>query len=317
VSAMLVSVPSATRPRISKDELSALSRDVLGQDVVDLLFESGYSSAVFGVRLMDGDRVVVKVRPWNDRLVACTTVQLHLAAVGFPCPRPLLGPVKREGLGVSVEQFVPGGEQLPRHQAARPLAELLGDLIRQSPPASDVGPLEPEYGFLRWRDAGHRLWPAATDTTVDLNDRGIGAPWIDEIAYRVLSRLAEVDLPSVIGHGDWWSENVRWEDGAVISVDDWDSAVALPEAAIVGAAAALFADGESSVDETADFINSYSFASRNLSSSDEKEIAWATGLWARLFDAKKALALGYPLSAQRLRKEAADRSRFAGLPAHG
>jgi hypothetical protein len=216
---------------------------------------------------------------------------------------------------VSVEQFVPGGDQLPRHEAARPLAGLLADLIQQAPTAAEIGPLDPEYGFLKWRDAGQLLWPAAIDTAVDLNDGEIGAPWIDELAHRVLARLSQPDLPSVIGHGDWWSNNIRWKDGAVISVDDWDSAVALPEAAIVGAAAALFADGESTVDQTAEFIAAYSRAAGSFASSEAKEIAWAAGLWARLFDAKKAFALGYPQPAQCLREEAADRARYAGLPA--
>ena len=305
-------MPSVSRPDISKSELSELCRDLVGGAPIEVIFESGYSSAVFGVRLAGGDALVVKLRPWRDRLVACTAVQRHLADGGFPCPRPLIGPVARDGMAVSVEEYVPGGTRLLGDAAATPLAEVLANLVDRSPSAPAVGPLVPDYGFLRWRPAGDQLWPPATDVRLDLNR--IDSPWIDEMARRVLRRLEEVDLPDVVGHGDWWSENIRWDSGVVVSVDDWDSAVALPEPAIVGAASALFADGEATVSQTAEFIESYRRITGRLSGADEREIAWAAGLWARLFDAKKALGMGIPSPARRLRKEAADRALYAGLP---
>jgi len=302
---------SATRPDVSRTDLAELCRDLLGAELLDVLFESGYSSAVFGVRVVGGDCAVIKLRPWRDRLVGCAVVQAHLSATGFPCPRPLVPPIVRGTLAVSAEELVPGGMPLRGGNASAPLAALLALLVDRAPSPSEVPGLKPEYGFLRWQDAGDPLWPPPTDVSVDLNR--IDAPWIDGLAEQVLKRLAEVDLPAVIGHGDWWSENIRWDNAVVVSVDDWDSTVALPEPAIVGAAAALFADGESTLSQTAEFIESYGRASGRLLTSEIREVAWATGLWARLFDAKKALAVGFPASAQRLKLEAAERAQHAGL----
>ena len=96
-------------------------------------------------------------------------------------------------------------------------------------------------------------------------------------------------------------------------MDDWDSVVALPEAALVGAAAALHAGGCSTVGESEAFLEAYAAASGRPWSEDEVEVAWAAGLWARLFDARKDLALGSGASAGRLRPEVAGRAERAGL----
>ena len=62
-------------------------------------------------------------------------------------------------------------------------------------------------------------------------------------AVRVRARLAGLGLPSVVGHGDWESQNVRWRGGQAVAVHDWDSVVAQPEAAIAGQPAALQQNG--------------------------------------------------------------------------
>lgn len=122
-----------------------------------------------------------------------------------------------------------------------------------------------------------------------------------------------MDAPAVVGHGDWWSENVRWENGRLLAVDDWDSTVALPEPALAGVAAALFSSGASTLDESEVFLDSYATTAGADWTGDSVELAWAAGLWARLYDARKETALGRGTLVDRLRQDVAERAARAGL----
>ena len=175
-----------------------------------------------------------------------------------------------------------------------------------------MGPLAPDVGVLRWDHPGPALWPRATDVDADLGASS-GAPWLEQYARAARRRLAADRAPAVVGHGDWWSDNVRFTGGRLLAVDDWDSVVALPEAALAGAAAALHAGGASTLAETDAFLEGYAQARRRPWTRDEREIGWAAGLWARLFDARKELALGSSASVARLRADVADRAGRAGL----
>lgn len=50
-----------------------------------MLFGLEQISAVFGLRLTSGIRVVVKARGDDGRAVSCVTAQAQLADRGFPC----------------------------------------------------------------------------------------------------------------------------------------------------------------------------------------------------------------------------------------
>ncbi len=270
----------------------------MGAPVRDILFESGYSSAVFGVALSNDRNVVVKVRPWDERLLSCWRVHRALWEGGFPCPEPL-GPTENvSGRAVSVEDYLPGGEKLPRGgDTASRLARVLAELVGSAPAPDTVGRLEPRLGFLRWDHPGSSLWPSARDAGGDLNE--FNEPtWIDDYATLVRTKLTRTTLAVVVGHGDWWSENIRWQDGRVLAVDDWDSLVVLPEAAIVGVGAALFADGASTIEESEQFLDAYIHASGRRWSSEEMQVAWGSGLWARLFDARKNTTWGSTIPAE-------------------
>ena len=65
-----------------------------------------------------------------------------------------------------------------------------------------------------------------------------GAEWIDRIAAEATAVPAAGDF--VVGHGDWRVEHLRFEDGAVSAVYDWDSVRLDREPALVGAAAYAF-----------------------------------------------------------------------------
>jgi Ser/Thr protein kinase RdoA (MazF antagonist) len=78
-----------------------------------LLFTSSQLSVVFGIRLGDGREVVVKARPEpRIRIDSCLQAQGHLAAAGFPCPRPVTPPSAVGALTVHAETLLAGGDLL-------------------------------------------------------------------------------------------------------------------------------------------------------------------------------------------------------------
>lgn len=71
----------------------------LGSRIKRYEFFASSVLSVYGVRLSDGRHVVIKAarRSFGAALLgAALTVQSHLAASGFPCPSPLLGPAALE-----------------------------------------------------------------------------------------------------------------------------------------------------------------------------------------------------------------------------
>jgi hypothetical protein len=69
---------SPLRPVVGLGDLSAWCLRWLGARVADTLFEAGFLSAVWGLRLVDGRMVVVKVRPPSPRLAGCFAVHRYL-----------------------------------------------------------------------------------------------------------------------------------------------------------------------------------------------------------------------------------------------
>jgi hypothetical protein len=139
---------------------------------------------------------------------------------------------------------------------------------------------------VRWDTATRKLWPPPDDRDEDLNELDDPA-WIDEAALRALQRLSDTDLPPVVGHVDWWAPNLLWTNYRLKAVVDWDSVAALPEAAIVGVAAAIFTETPPSVRESSEFLVAYQRACGRRFSHQESEVSWAAGAWTRAFDAKK------------------------------
>ena len=70
-------------------------RSQLGAAIALVLFRATSVGVVFGVRLTDDRRAVVKVhqpRESRQTLEAVQRVQAHLHREGFPCPAPLVAP---------------------------------------------------------------------------------------------------------------------------------------------------------------------------------------------------------------------------------
>lgn len=291
----------------------------LGAAPRETLFERRQLSYVVGVRLNDGREVVVKVRPPDARLDACALVQRRVWERGFPCPALLAGPAPFGDQVATAEAHLPAGELLARDvDAPRRFAEALALLISLAPAPEEAPSLAPAPPWVGWGHDGPGTWPYPDNLAVDLNTVA-GPPWLDELGAHLRAALCAATLPPVIGHADWESQNLRWHGAQLVAVHDWDSVVALPEATIAGAAAAVFpADrsplSDATVEETAAFLAAYAAARARPWNDEEQRLAWSAGLWVRAFNAKKAFVRD-PQSAvvHRLEEELAARRAMAKL----
>ena len=268
----------------------------LGAPFERVLFRSGFLSEVVGVELSSGLRAVVKARPHEPRLAGCLQVQATLARAGFPCPEPLTGITRVDGMTVTAETEVSGGGPLPTEEGAAPFAALLARLISSAPDPAAVSDLVPSPPWAGWDHPGRGLWPDLDEHGQDLNLVG-GPAWVDHAARRVRERLTSTPGQVCIGHGDWESQNIRWTGRDPLVVHDWDSVIAQPETAIVGLAAAMWPREDegpdvvtASVAQTADFITAYQVQAGREWDRTETEAAWAAGLWVRLIYVKQEAA---------------------------
>ena len=273
-------------------------RTHLGTNVAEELFRVGHLSAVIGLRLGSGRPIVVKVRRPAERLAACWSAHQHLFKRGFPCPEPLVGPEPLGDHAASAEALVTGGAVFPTSgRAAGPFAHSLARLIELAPRRDELPTLEPP---LPWTSPSHRapgLWPWPDDQDIDLNTID-GPAWIDEAGKGARDRLSLVTREGspepIVGHGDWYTANLRWRGHELHVAYDWDSVIAESEPVIVGLAAALYPatrDGtEATVEETQAFIDAYAGFRGHPFTRAQSEECWAAGLWNRSFDAKKQFA---------------------------
>src|ERR1700745_2152358 len=94
--------------------LSAWCELHLGSQTEAELFRTGHLARVIGARLADGREVVVKVRPPEARIAACTEVQRRLFESGYPCPQPLAGPSPFGEYQATAESHGAGGGMIAR-----------------------------------------------------------------------------------------------------------------------------------------------------------------------------------------------------------
>jgi Ser/Thr protein kinase RdoA (MazF antagonist) len=301
---------------LTTDELARWCRSSLQSTIAETLFERGNLSRVLGVALEDGREVVIKLRPWHDRLRGCIAVQRQLVLAGYPCPAPIAGLDDVEGWAVHAETLVHGGEQRDPARGAEAYAGLLRRLVATAPDVDRVPALLPSPPWTAWDHAAAATWPARDDRGVNLN-LFEGPAWVDEAAQRVRRALVTYSAPLRVGHGDWEAQNIRWNGNDPLVVHDWDSVIAQPEVAIVGLASAVWAaqggHGEAAtVAQTDEFVSSYERASGGWSAHD-RAAAWSAGLWVRLFNAKKDATEGGGPQLQRLGDEIEERLHRAGL----
>src|SRR5215831_2926929 len=300
-------------PEVDPASLAEWCEQQLGSPVAGELFRSGHLARVIGARLADGREVVVRVRTPEPRSVACAEVQRRLFESGYPCPRLLAGPAQFKDYEATAESYIIGGEVLPdsgRH--AEPFAAALARLVALAPAPDEVPSLAPAPAWAAWNHGEDGLWPWPDDQDIDLN-QVVGPDWLDAAAQAARRRLRQGNDRAVIGHCDWYTENLRWRGSQLLVAYDWDSLIADSEPVIAGLAAAIYLFPElPTVNETGDFLAAYAAARGRPFSADELERCWAAGLWTRAVDAKKEYAAGQPVFTL-AEHEASERLRRAGL----
>jgi len=300
-------------PVVDAASLAAWCETHLGSPAESELFRTGHLARVTGTRLANGREVVVKVRPAAPRIAACTEVQRRLFDSGYPCPQPLAGPAPLGEYEATAESYIAGGAVLPDSgRAAQPFAAALAQLVHLAPRPEQVSSLAPAPAWTAWNHSQGRLWPWPEDLDVDLNEVH-GSGWIDAAGQAARQKLQEGQDQAVIGHGDWITDNLRWDGNRLLAAYDWDSLTADSEAVIAGLAAAIYLHPAlATVIETRDFLDAYATARGQPFRHGELQRCWAAGLWTRAFDAKCEHAAGQPVISL-TQDEAHERLRRAGM----
>ncbi len=186
----------------------------LGERPASGLFYRGSAGCVAGVRLASGREVVLKAyqeRWTHPFLEAVREVQERLAAFGFPCPRPLAGPIPlradRPNL-VTVETWLPDPGMSPYRSARSRRASAAG-LARHIGLCRDLRGLRGlDQHPLRRPAVG--LYPEPHSPLFDFGLDAAPARWIDEFAERAVEvRDREQEKVTVVAHTDWSARNVR------------------------------------------------------------------------------------------------------------
>jgi hypothetical protein len=298
------------------DWLPAWCLEHLGSEPVGVLFQLQQISTVFGLWLADGRDVVVKARADDGRAVSCVAAQAELAGRGFPCARPLTPVTAVGSLAVHAEEFRPGGEllqgDLPVVAAryGKVFARLMADLAEVV-----VAPPLPNPRWVRWDHADSGVWPAID--FLDNRDQSVVPAYVVDTAVRVRERLLTSGLPCVLGYADFEAQNLRWHGLEVWTVHDWDSLAWQPEAALAGAASAVFGRDAgpntlAPIESSEAFLTAYQDSRGRLFTAAEQKIAWAASLWPTAHNARwEALHGDVPVCGDALRAQRAERLRRA------
>jgi Ser/Thr protein kinase RdoA (MazF antagonist) len=289
--------------------------DALGRPVADMVFRSGRIDAVYGLRLVDGGEVVLKVHraPVDVRaLGACRELLAHLFAAGYPCPEPLAGPVTRDGRVVTVESLMAEGE-VPDARSPRVRRAMTGSFAEHiavlRARLDSAGALGPGPAWTRYYDGP---WPTPHDPIFDFARTPAGFEWLDEFARDAAADVTRLgrDVPPVIAHGDWYEGNIRVVGERVVAVFDWDFVVE-PEAVAVGLSAGgyLLHDAPTPA-EVAAFLAEYPALP-----SDQRPLAVAAARWVLAFNARCDLAMldGAPRPGSALARLLDDRAAYVEL----
>jgi hypothetical protein len=96
---------------------------------------------------------------------------------------------------------------------------------------------------------------------------------IQAVITRITECAAGAPGPKTAGHGDWASGNMRFSDGEVSSIFDFEALVQGPEPLLVGQAAIQFVNEPHGVRDpavsTVEFIKAYESATRRIFNGDE------------------------------------------------
>ncbi|MFC5464811.1 phosphotransferase [Lederbergia graminis] len=263
----------------------------LGSSVVSCLYAGFSVGASFGLTLLDGREIFLKLhKPTSNEdlnaismnsLTTISHIQGHLAEAGFPCPNVILQPIKYENSIITVQSFEDVGEQKDAHDPLirKALARTFSELIART--QSYKAEKDLTYGRLFTTPS---LYPNPHNELFNFEKTAKGAEWIDEIAITAKKVTNEVKGETVIGHADWSLKNLRLQGNKVVMVYDWDSLTLEDELNLLGIAAATFPtswDIETKItpspEEAYLFVREYEyFRGKSFSKKELEKIAAAT-----------------------------------------
>src|SRR3954454_5023471 len=226
--------------------VAATGRERLTVDVAEIVFRSGRIDAVYGLLLADDRKVVVKVHrsPVDvSGLEAKREVLCYLASAGYSCPEPVDGPVVRGGHVVTIEtlleQGAPGDARVP--EIRRALARAFVEHVRILREVTHLGGRLPAGPA--WTRYAQGPWPAPHDPIFDFTSTPAPWAWLDAFARVAADELLALrgDDELVIGHGDWYDGNARFEGQQVVAAFDWDL-MTEAEAVLAGLSATAYLD---------------------------------------------------------------------------
>jgi hypothetical protein len=143
------------------------------------------------------------------------------------------------------------------------------------------------------------LWPTPHSKLFDFDATTSGAEYIDQLARKARARMTAVGR-TVIGHGDWRAEHVRFEGSIVTMGFDWDSLCKALEPALVGATAHMFCSDWSredhiqapAMEEARAFVTEYEAAARRPFSPEERRCCGAAFAYAVAYTSRCGHAAG-------------------------
>ncbi len=272
----------------------------LGAPVAAGLFHQSSIGSVTGIVLQDGRSIVIKAhQPDRSRefLAEVVRVQSYLAERGIFATKVVAGPLPLGRGHAVVEAFTDIGSKADPHrpEVRSALAAGLHAIVQACDPLVERTSLGP--GLLG--SAGHALWPTPHSKLFDFAATAKGAEWIDDVAARARERMNPVGK-SVIGHGDWRAEHVRFLANTPIAAFDWDSLCREREPALIGAAAhgfcADWSQGDNrqapSLDEARAFVRDYERARGQIFSVEERRLCGSCLAYASAYTARCGHAVG-------------------------
>lgn len=294
----------------------------LGATVVGGSFYVVSVGCVAGVRLADDRHVVLKAHQprWPARfLSAVSSVQVRLAEDGFPCARPITGPLPVGQSHIVVEEVFddPGPSRVDPPLlgvSAAGLAGLISQLRRISGRNLLPHPMDRGEG---------ELYPEPHSPIFDFRSTATGAEWIDELAATALQVRDAWPGPLTVAHCDWSLRNVRMSSDRVLAVYDWDSLALIRETTAVGQAAATWSSHDGgpeaapSVEEIASYVEHYERARGQAFTSPERSMVGAAALYNLAYIARCEHAVDPQQERHRQARPrlAADGDRLLGLAA--